>query len=150
MASELDLRDPNLSPESKQKWINQSGLLAQIFAIEFPFDLSIFALWTFREGLEENMPSNISIDAGVEAACWWFIYAADKLWACVQKCQEYENRRGMGGGGYYTKEWKGYNLERWAVWQQSLSQALNTSQNEGTKKLIQAALDRIKRVMPKE
>jgi len=88
--------------------------------------------------LEGEAPPHI--DTVVEAACWWFIHAANKLWTCFEKRQEFEGRRAIGGGEYREREWKGYNPHRWAIWEQALLNAYSISENEETKKLIQAAL----------
>ena len=86
----------------------------------------------------------------MEAACWWLIYAADKLWANVLSRREWEDRGGTGGINYQKRPWKGYSRKRWAVWEQGLVDAFVSSEKEETKALIRDALLQMERVAPDE
>ena len=103
-----------------------------------------------RHALEEDVPSGVSANTVLEAASWWFIHSAGKLWVNVAESREFEGQRAIGGGKHESKGWTGYSAERWAVWKQGLRDALTTTENEDTKKLIQDALTEIERVTPKE
>ena len=144
--------DPQLSAYDQNRWKNQSAFVAQLFPVNgFFHDLPMFGLFTFCQAFE-NIPSikGIVNDTAVGAACWWLVYAVDKLWAEVSSGRGWEGLQGAGGFNYQDRPWKGYNLERWSVWEQGLLDALPASENEKTKKLFQDALAQMKRVVPDE
>jgi hypothetical protein len=137
-----------------QRWDNRNAFLAQLTAAaqvdysndwHHPLDFSLFALWAFGFAFEEHAPAGVSSDTAVRAACWWLIYAADRLWANVENGRKWEGEIGSGLGDYEKKDWTGYNRERWGVWGEGLLAAKGTASDEDTRKLIENALAHIKR-----
>jgi hypothetical protein len=151
----VDAWNPRLSCEEKQRWENRNTFLAQLTAtaeIDYtsdkwcPVDFSLYALRAFRTAFEDDAPPEAPFDTAVRTACWWYIYAGDRMWANV------ENNRILAGGGeggdkHRKKSWRGYNRKRWTVWEDGLVTALRNCTDEETKKLITDALACIKRVV---
>lgn len=96
----------------------------------------------------ERTPASLGDTAAMEAACWWFIYAAERLWANVVNNRSYPEAAGAGPGKRYTeKGWTGYTRERWGIWEDALKEARSACQNEQMQKLIDEALASLRRVM---
>lgn len=157
LTRDIDPWNPDLPTEDKQRWGNRNAFLAQLTAAaevdytsdwHHPMDFSVFGLWAFQTAFEKESPAEegVSADTAVRAACQWYIYAADRLWANVENGRAFEGKIGSGLGKYQDKSWTGYNRERWAVWEQALVDAKATSTDEETKKLVQDTLECIKRV----
>jgi hypothetical protein len=151
----IDVWDPDLTADDKQRWDNRNAFLAQLTAAaevdytndwHHPMDFSVFGLWAFGAAFEKEAPADVSADTAGRAACWWFIYAADRLWANVENGRTWEGKIGSGLGKYEDKPWTGYNRERWGVWEERLVAAKATASDEDTKKLIEDALAHIERV----
>jgi hypothetical protein len=155
LTSDTDVYSPDLTADDMERWDNRNAFLAQLTAAaqvdysndsHHPMDFSLFGLWAFGFAFEEHAPAGVSSDTAVRAACWWFIYAADRLWANVENGREWEGQIGSGLGDYEKKDWTGYNRERWGVWKDGLLAAKSTTDSEDTKKLIEDALAQIIRV----
>lgn len=148
--AELDTK-----PAERQSWENKNAFLAQLTAaadVDYesdkisPMDFSLYALWSFRDAFETEASVQKPGDAAVRAACWWYIYAADRLWANVKHSRVFPKRSGISRGKYEEKAWRGYNRERWAAWQNGLVNAQANDMDEESKILIRDALEHIKRV----
>lgn len=146
--------NPDLTADDIERWDNRNAFLAQLTAAaqvdyssdaHHPMDFSLFALSAFGSAFD-HAPGGVSSDTAVRAACWWFIYAADRLWANVENGREWEGAIGSGTGYYKNKDWTGFNRERWGVWQDALLAAKDTTDSADTKKLIEAAWAHIIRV----
>jgi len=151
----INVWSPDLTAEDKQRWDHRNAFLAQLAAAaqvdyksdwHHPMDFSLFGLWAFGTAFEKEAPADVSADTAVRAVCWWYIYAADRLWANVENGRVWEGKIGSGLGKYQDKPWTGYNRERWGVWEQGLMAAKGASTDGETKKLIEDALAHIKRV----
>ena len=79
-------------------------------------------------------------DHAVRAACLWFIYAGEKVWATVRKGQLF------GDNHPSDKEQPAYDLERWTGWKQKLNEWRSNCTDERTRSMIGDALEKIKRV----
>ena len=56
----------------------------------------------------ERSPASLGDTAAMEAACQWFIYAAERLWANVLNSSTYPKAAGAGPGKRYEEEgWTG-------------------------------------------
>lgn len=165
LTSDIDVYDPNLTADDIQRWDNRNAFLAQLTAAaevdysiaeHHPMDFSLFGLQAFGVAFEGYAPAGASLDTAVRAACWWFIYAADRLWTNVENGREWEGEIGSGLGDYKTKGWTGYNRDRWGVWENYLLNASNdvllgaTVFSEDTQKLIKDALTQTKRITLQE
>ena len=114
-----------------------------------PLDKSLRAIWTMAMALEDERPSaSLGDTAAMEAACQWFIYAAERLWANVVNNRTYPEAAGAGPGKRYEDEdWAGYTLQRWAIWQDALKAAKTACENDRMGKLIDDALASLRRGM---
>lgn len=146
--------DPDLTREERLRWESKNAFLAQLLAvaeIDFkdaskfsPIDFSSYALRANVVAFERNAPARMSGITAVRTAAYWFIYAADKLWDNV------ENERSLeswgAGDKYKDKGWKGYNCERWTIWEHGLRNFLANGTDPVTKDIVEAALEQIERV----
>ncbi|ORY61460.1 uncharacterized protein BCR38DRAFT_467420 [Pseudomassariella vexata] len=156
--------DPNMKPEQQQRWVKLNAFTAQLTqAAEVqhtspnegynvhPMDKSLRALWTISKALEaeKHPPETLVNTAALQAACMWFVYAADRLWANVQNGRTYPESAGAGSPNpkYAGKGWNGFVRERWDVWEQGLRDANHACTDEGAKKLIEDALTHMEQAM---
>lgn len=96
----------------------------------------------------ERSPASLGNTAAMEAACQWFIYAAERLWANVLNNRSYPEEAGAGPGKRYTeKGWMGYTRERWGIWEDALKKARDACEKEQMGNLIDDALASLRRVM---
>jgi len=107
----------------QQKWENKNAYYAQVWAASNVRCLnpSPYAHTALVVAFEHNRPSGMPLDAAVRTASWWFIHAADKLWANVKDGVAIQN--GGPGERYQGKSWEGFERERWGVWEQGLRDA---------------------------
>lgn len=114
-----------------------------------PLDKSLRAIWTMAMALEnERPPASLGDTAAMEAACQWFVYAAERLWANVLNSRTYPEAAGAGPGKRYEEEgWTGYTRERWGIWEDALKEARAKCQDERMWKLIDDALASLRRGM---
>ena len=130
----------------KNGWKYVSAFVAQLVtAIEYLDWGLLFGLWTIRAAFEELPPKDTSIETAVEAACYWFIYAADSLWKLVLEKKVIRSATTQGSR-YWDQDWKGFNKERWDIWVRDLTRAIKKIEDENTKKLISEALVEMERV----
>ncbi|TGO32949.1 hypothetical protein BHYA_0277g00090 [Botrytis hyacinthi] len=146
-AREIFNTDPyssTLTDREKTWYENKNAFLAQLLATskvsigvhEFePLDFSLFALWVFRDAFE-NKGGN-SKDLAIRVACWWLIFAAEKLRLHVVNEKSMPDRTGAGGDLYEKKGWIGYSRDRWDIWREGLR---NADGDRETRKLISGAL----------
>ncbi|KAJ5262030.1 hypothetical protein N7497_004496 [Penicillium chrysogenum] len=160
-----DYKDPcDEALDSKQldRWANLNAFLAQLTQaadihytppkeeVRFsPLDKSLRAIWTTAMALENERPLALLGDtAAMEAACQWFIYAAERLRANVLNSRTYPEAAGAGPGKRYEEEgWTGYTRERWRIWEEALKEARTKCQDERMWKLIDDALASLRRGM---
>ncbi|KAL4992919.1 hypothetical protein BDV10DRAFT_180069 [Aspergillus recurvatus] len=160
-----EYKDPcatTLASTQRDRWANLSAFLAQLTQaadihytspkeeVRFsPLDKSLRAIWTMAMALEnERPPASLGDTAAMEAACQWFIYAAERLWANVLNDRTYPEAAGAGPGKRYGGEgWTGYTRERWGIWEGALKEARAACEDERMSKLIDDALASLRRVM---
>lgn len=143
------------TPEELERFGNLNAFLAQLtqaapadYDKEFnPMDISLKAVWTMCIALEGNKaPEALPETSAMRAACMWFIYAADALWAHVTNAHTFPDYCRAGPGPRYKgKAWNGFNRERWLVWEQGLQEARATCTKDDTRKMIDDALAQMKR-----
>ncbi|CAG8898775.1 unnamed protein product [Penicillium egyptiacum] len=160
-----DYKDPcdaMLDSKQRDRWANLNAFLAQLTQaadihyrppkeeVQFcPLDKSLRAIWTMAMALEnERPPASLEDTAAMEAACQWFIYAAERLWANVLNNRTYPEAAGAGPGKRYEEEgWPGYTRERWGIWEDGLREARAACEDERMWKLIDDALASLRRGM---
>lgn len=146
----------------RDRWVNLNAFLAQLTQaadicypppteeVRFsPLDKSLRAIWTMAMALENERPlTSLGDTAAMEAACQWFIYAAERLWANVLNNRTYPEAAGAGPGKRYKEEgWSGYTRQRWAIWEDALKGARTSCENDRMGKLIDDALAGLRRAM---
>ncbi|KAJ6004289.1 hypothetical protein N7499_000358 [Penicillium canescens] len=96
--------DATLDSKQRDRWTNLNAFLAQLTQtvdIRFtppkegarfsPLDKSLRAIWTMAMALEnERPPASLGDTAAMEAACKWFIYAAERIIAIVIREEMHE------------------------------------------------------------
>ncbi|KAK6597830.1 hypothetical protein H4I96_08782 [Botrytis cinerea] len=126
----LDLYSPFTTDEQKTAYENQNAFLAQLLAKvkintvpeEWEmFDYSVHALWVLCEAFENERGKNK--DSVIRSACWWLVFAAEKLWFNVVICRGRPDDTGVGWDFGENKDWVGYNRERWEFWKECLRNA---------------------------
>lgn len=89
--------------------------------------------------------------AALWAACEWFIHAADRLWANVENKLIWKDpsESSVGpGAAFAAKGWKGFERERWDVWEQflrALEWACEPEKHENTRRRLRDALAQMQR-----
>ncbi|KAM3074927.1 hypothetical protein ACMFMG_008333 [Clarireedia jacksonii] len=150
----IDVYSPTSTDREKTSYENQNAFLAQLLSTskvstgpdEFEtLDFSLFALWAFRDAFENE--GNKSKDLAIRSACWWLVFAAEKLWCNVVNKRNMPDKTGVGGDLYEKKGWVGFDRERWEIWRQGLR---NADRGRETGKLIKDALACIERVIGPE
>lgn len=151
-----------LVSEQRDRWVNLNAFLAQLTQaadIHYPrpweetryspLDKSLRAIWTLSMALEnERPPASLGDTAAMQAACQWFIGAAERLWANVLYHRTYPQAAGAGPGrGYEGKDWMGYTRERWGIWEDALKDARAACEDERMRTLCDDALASLRRVM---
>ncbi|TGO13654.1 hypothetical protein BTUL_0065g00100 [Botrytis tulipae] len=140
----IEAYSSTLTDREKTSYENKNAFLAQLLATskvsigvnEFePLDFSLFALWVFRDAFENE--EGKSKDLVIRVACWWLVFAAEKLRLNVVNEKIMPGRTGAGGDLYEKKGWIGYSRERWDIWREGLR---NTDGDRETRKLIGDAL----------
>ncbi|GES65082.1 hypothetical protein ATEIFO6365_0009057700 [Aspergillus terreus] len=160
-----DYKDPcnaTIDSEQRDRWVNLNAFLAQLTQaadicyppptekVRFsPLDKSLRAIWTMAMALESERPlTSLGDTAAMEAACQWFIYAAEQLWENVLNNRTYPEAAGAGPGKRYEEEgWSGYTRQRWAIWEDALKGARISCENDRMGKLISDALAGLRRGM---
>lgn len=155
MLTHVDPCDATLDAKQRERWVNLNAFLAQLTQTAdihytppdeevrfFPLDKSLRAIWTISMAFEnESSPASLGDTAVMEAACQWFIYAAERLWANVLHNRTYPKAAGAGPGKRYEEEgWMGYTRERWRIWEDAFKETRANCQNERMRKLMDEAL----------
>ncbi|PQE33365.1 ras GTPase activating protein [Rutstroemia sp. NJR-2017a WRK4] len=149
-----DVYSPSSTETEKTSYENHNAFLAQLLATsststgldEFEaLDFSFFALRVLRDVFEnEGKKSN---DLAIRSACWWLVFATEKLWVNVVNTRDMPDSTGVGGDLYEKKGWKGFNRERWEIWREGLR---NADKDRETGKLVKDGLACMERVMGSE
>ncbi|KAJ6155100.1 hypothetical protein N7470_005666 [Penicillium chermesinum] len=94
----------------------------------------------------EQSPASLGNTAAMEAACQWFIYAAERLWENVLHNRTYPEAGGAGPGKRCKGEaWAGFTRGRWGVWEDALKEARGACTDVRMQKLIDDALASLRR-----
>ncbi|KAK1751954.1 hypothetical protein QBC47DRAFT_306274 [Echria macrotheca] len=83
---------------------------------EDPLNFIYFGLWSLRTALERT-PSKDGCWCGtVRVAARWIMRAGPKIWLLSEKGHDLPRGAGMGGDKVLSKNWWGFNRERWDFW----------------------------------
>lgn len=143
MLTSLAPSDPEANDEHNKRWMNINAFAARLTEKSSKtesFDYSLSGLWSLREGLEETEQAN---EAAIQAASIWLIYAGSTIRRYCHQGKSFDGKMGRGGPNFTSKEWTGYNEERWSAWQKALASAENSCGPE-SKELVAEALKRMK------
>jgi hypothetical protein len=133
--------------------VNLNAFLAQltnksdVWHPRDPFNLSTFALWALRGGLEENDESQAEDHVALRAAAVWMIYAAARIWEASSGGLDLDGHSGRGGTLYHGRHWKGFNKERWNVWKKTFIESRSKLEDDSeTQQLVFLAIEEMKGV----
>lgn len=170
--------DPTISHAHKLRFSNLNAFLAQLTEAAWaevpypapqpavlpntisPIDMSTRAIWTMRQALEEEDDAGSGAEqhsteveastAAVWAACEWFVYASDRLWAHVEAGLVYDGEeKGLhveSGMTYLSRGWRGFERDRWDVWEEKLRELEGACVDEESKARLRGALANMRRV----
>ncbi|KAJ5864569.1 uncharacterized protein N7529_006485 [Penicillium soppii] len=160
------LCDPNMEPEQQIRWAKLNIFLAQVTQaadvkytsssqalISDAMDESHFLLRGLRRIFEEGIPSEqLTSGVGLLGVCYWFICAGDRLWENVLNDRKYNKYDGRPGELYWNRNWRGFERERWNVWEQGLrdARAACTPGQEDVEDLINRALSKMESLTTNE
>ncbi|CAG7970293.1 unnamed protein product [Penicillium salamii] len=153
------LCDPNVDPEQQIRWAKMNIFLAkstqaadvkytsssQVF-ISDGMDESHIGLCGLRQIFEEGIPTEqLTSGVGLLGVCYWFICAGDRLWENVLNGRQYNKYDGRPGDMFWDRNWRGFERERWDVWQKGLRDAQDACLpgQEDVKDLISRALSKM-------
>ncbi|EGU81654.1 hypothetical protein FOXB_07851, partial [Fusarium oxysporum f. sp. conglutinans Fo5176] len=111
--------------KSDEAFVNINGFFARATAAGVD-DLSLFAIWTLREALEDPAADKISETSPklLKASSVWFIYAVDVLAKASKDGKQFDGKVAKPGASLteFNDEagWRGFNNDRWKVWQDRL------------------------------
>lgn len=114
-----------------------------------PIDMSIRAIQAMHAlECDSGLPlSTEASTAAVWAACEWFVHASDRLWAHVRAGLTYGSECSPGCGKKYAhREWKGFEKDRWDIWETKLAELNAACVDEESKARLQQALTNMRRV----
>lgn len=114
-----------------------------------PIDMSLRAIQAMN-ALEYDSGLSLSTEsttAGVWAACEWFVYASDRLGAHVRAGLTYGKECNPGcGKKYVDKGWRGFERDRWDIWEAKLKELEAACMDVESKARLQKALAHMRRV----
>ncbi|KAF5252823.1 hypothetical protein FANTH_2147 [Fusarium anthophilum] len=137
--------------KSDEAFVNITGFFARATAAGVN-DLSLFAIWTLREALEDPAADKISETSPklLKASSVWLIYAADTLANASKDGKQFDGKVAKPGASLSELKdeagWRGFNNDRWKVWQDRLSTLKEANVPEETRSLVVQALDSLTKV----
>lgn len=112
---------------ARSAWINLNAFAATLVSTQHSAtpapassDFPLYAIWTIRMALEDSAPSPASDKTSQAAAAAWLAYAAPALLGMSRQGKEFEGKMAKQGQAIEGKEWRGFNEERWGVWEEKL------------------------------
>ncbi|KAF4341919.1 hypothetical protein FBEOM_4085 [Fusarium beomiforme] len=132
--------------KSDEAFVNINGFFAQITAAGIN-DLSLFAIWTLRQALEDPAADKISQQTSpklLKASSVWLIYAADTLAKASKDGKQFDGKVAKPGASLADLKdeagWRGLNNDRWKIWQDRLSTLKDADVPQDCKSLVNQAL----------
>ena len=135
--------DANFNPAGKSRrtvWLEEKAKFNAM-------DYSSTALQVFSMALQsvELSVDTLARSAALPAACVWFIYAAERLWANVQNKRSYI-QYDDNGDPVQERNYP-FTRDNWDSWKGCLETAKDACKDDVKKRLIEDALAEIRRVM---
>jgi hypothetical protein len=136
--------EPNDTDEVRQQKVseftNLNAFTAQLLATEEPvFDLSWFALVTFREALENPQADKNQLELFVPAAASWLDHAGVELYNRDDQFPATSSAGGAPGkGGELWTGAPGFHKDRWALWQERFAALAGEGSGLGEKPRAEA------------
>jgi hypothetical protein len=108
--------------------------------------LSLFAVWSLRSGLEEEL-SDKELDGEVAAAAMWMVYGGETLFSqLADAVQDEQKERMMKPGTLYSGQGQ-LCSERWQFWKRRFGEMSEEIQvNEETKEVIRLASEKMEKI----
>ncbi|KAJ4154439.1 hypothetical protein NW765_015197 [Fusarium oxysporum] len=137
--------------KSDEAFVNINGFFARATAAGVD-DLSLFAIWTLREAPEDPAADKISETSPklLKASSVWFIYAADALAKASKDGKQFDGKVAKPGASLteFKDEagWRGFNNDRWKVWQDRFSTLKEADIPQDSKSLVSRASDSLTKV----
>ncbi|KAK6344851.1 hypothetical protein TWF718_006803 [Orbilia javanica] len=119
----------------KDEWMNLNAFLATLTKTSLskdsettvpslPTDYSLYAIWSLRS-LEVEPNALKTLDpADIQTAAVWIVTAKNEIYELCKEKREYDGNLARGGDGFKDEGWKGFSLERWAVWENAFRELL--------------------------
>ncbi|KAF5722363.1 hypothetical protein FMUND_2875 [Fusarium mundagurra] len=137
--------------KSDEAFVNINGFFARATAAGVD-DLSLFAIWTLREALEDPAADKISATPPklLKASSVWFIYATEALAKASKDGKQFDGKIAKPGTSLteFKDEagWRGFNNDRWKVWLDRFSTLKAVDLPQDSKSLVNQALDSLTKV----
>ncbi|RLL96285.1 hypothetical protein CFD26_106374 [Aspergillus turcosus] len=126
------------------EWINLQAFAARLMSKCDP-SLSLFAVWSLRSGLEEEL-SDKELDGEVAAAAMWMVYGGETLFSqLADAVQDEEKERMMKPGTLYSGQGQ-LCLERWQFWKRRFGESEQIQVNDETKGVIRLAREKMEKI----
>ncbi|KAK6522743.1 hypothetical protein TWF281_002179 [Arthrobotrys megalospora] len=136
-----------LTFEAKE-WINFNAFLANLTKSSLtntdpdvdtkPTDYSLYAIWSLR-CLEVDAGTISQVDvADLQTAAVWIAIVGKEIYKLCKEERKYDGNLARGGDAYQDRGWKGFNMERWAIWEKAFEEALEIVQEGEDIKLIRS------------
>ncbi|KAK6340279.1 hypothetical protein TWF730_002043 [Orbilia blumenaviensis] len=117
------------------EWLNLNAFLATLTKSSLaektsdvestPTDYSLYAIWALRT-LEVDPGTLDQVDlADVQTAAVWIVIARKELHILCKQERKYEGNLARAGDAFRDREWKGFNMDRWAVWETAFERLLS-------------------------
>ncbi|KAF5011208.1 hypothetical protein FDECE_2662 [Fusarium decemcellulare] len=128
-------------------FVNLSAFFARLTASDVD-DLSLFAIWVFREALEDSAEDEIAQKTPpklLKAVAVWLIYATEILAKFSEEKKQFDGKIAKPGASLSALKdepgWRGFCPDRWNVWKTRLASLKKTGSLADAKSLIDQALD---------
>lgn len=133
---------------AQDRWINMNAFMARLLQLsEKPtdaLDLSLFGIWTLRDGLEDPLPDEVPRRASILAAVVWLLYAAPALFHKSKEGQSYDGNAAREGKSLQGKCWKGISKDRWDLWLDRLVTQEERCEDDEIRKFLKVAIEKMK------
>jgi hypothetical protein len=107
--------------EEKTQWININAFLAILTKDNAesssggPLDFSLYGIWSLRDALEGDESATLP-QYKKDTAKVWIKLAGQTLKKLSEQEKTFDGKMAAPGSAFSSKQWKGYNNERWEVW----------------------------------
>ncbi|KAJ3531196.1 hypothetical protein NM208_g8986 [Fusarium decemcellulare] len=133
-------------------FVNLSAFFARLTASDVD-DLSLFAIWVFREALEDPAEDEIAQKTPpklLKAVTVWLIYATEILAKFSEEKKQFDGKIAKPGASLSALKdepgWRGFCPDRWNAWKTRLASLKKTESLADAKSLIDQALDEASKI----